>query len=235
MSVGVSEGMPAEDLSRQPIFPLKREPLYVAIANQIRQLILRAELKPGSRVQEQYLSDLFDVSRTPLREALKVVAQEGLIEILPNKGARITDIDVDELAEIFQVLCTLQRLSAELMLANVTEQHLAELRAMHAAMLAAGNNGERDRYFSLNQDIHRYMTRIAGNGVLIDLETQLGFKISRARYLANLDPNRWHESMLEHEEIMRALESRQLDRLVQAMTTHIRKTGQAVIEGVRRA
>lgn len=211
---------------------VKREPMYLAIANQLRGLILKAELKPGSRVHEQYLSELFDVSRTPLREALKVIAQEGLIELLPNKGARITAIDVKELQEIFQVMTNLQALVAEQLLEHAGEPDVRGLLQLHEAMVRATDQGDRDTYFKLNQNVHHEFSRLAGNSVLADIEKQLGVKIARARYLANLNPNRWLESVAEHGRIMQALQARDRSGLIAAMSEHMRNTGQAVLAGL---
>ncbi|WP_341667550.1 GntR family transcriptional regulator [Alcaligenes sp. SDU_A2] len=211
---------------------VKREPMYLVIANQLRSLILKAELKPGSRVHEQYLSDLFDVSRTPLREALKVIAQEGLIELLPNKGARITAIDLQELREIFQVMTNLQALVAEQLLEHASDQDVQGLMQLHTAMVDAARQGDRDGYFKLNQNVHHEFSRLAGNSVLADIEKQLGVKIARARYMANLNPDRWLESVTEHGHIMHALQARDRAGLIAAMSEHMRNTGQAVLAGL---
>lgn len=210
---------------------LKREPLYLVIANQLRSLILRAELKPGSRVQEQYLSELFEVSRTPLREALKLIAKEGLIELLPNKGARITDVDVDELQEIFQVMTSLQELIAAQVLENITDEEIVALTVLQTKMATAVSTGDRDTYFALNQKVHKELSRVAGNRVVGRIEEQLGMKIARARYLANLNADRWLESVDEHAQILTALTNRDHDGLVSAMREHMRNTGKAVIAG----
>lgn len=212
---------------------LRQRPLYVVIADRLRKMILESELEPESRVQEQQLCDLFGVSRTPLREALKVLASEGLVELLPNRGARITSIDPIEMLEVFEVMGALEALSGELIVQRATDEDIAYILSLHEQMLSFQREGDRVNYFQCNQKIHEVLTRLADNRVLQDLEAQLSIKISRARYAANFSDNRWAESAKEHETIMRALKKRDGAAVSAAMRLHMRKTGEAVIAGLR--
>lgn len=211
---------------------LRQKPLYVVIADRLRKMILESELEPESRVQEQQLCDSFGVSRTPLREALKVLANEGLIELLPNRGARVTSIDPIEMVEVFEVMGALEALSGELIVQRATDADIAYLLSLHEQMLSYQREGDRANYFKLNQQTHEILTRLADNRVLLDLEAQLSIKIARARYAANFSDNRWAESAKEHEAIMRALKKRDGDAVSAAMRAHMRKTGEAVIAGL---
>ncbi|MEQ6888911.1 GntR family transcriptional regulator [Halomonas sp. CS7] len=212
--------------------PLRRLSLYEVVAEQLREMVLEGELTPGSRISEKRLCESFEVSRTPLREALKVLANEGLVELLPNRGAKVTEVDPREVADLFEVMVELEALSGHLLARRASDAEIAELRALHHQMLDHYRRQERVEYFRLNQRIHRRLAEISGNGVLLELETTLNLKITRARYAANMKLGRWDESAREHERILDALERRDGEALANAMRDHMRYTGDAVLEGL---
>lgn len=212
--------------------PLRRLSLYEVVAEQLREMVLEGELMPGSRISEKRLCESFEVSRTPLREALKVLANEGLVELLPNRGAKVTEVDPREVADLFEVMVELEALSGHLLARRASDAEIAELRELHQQMLDHYRRQERPEYFRLNQRIHRRLAEISGNGVLLELETALNLKITRARYAANMKLGRWDESAREHECILEALERRDGKALADAMRDHMRKTGDAVLEGL---
>lgn len=213
--------------------PVRRLSLYEAVTERLREMVLEGELAPGSRISEKQLCEIFDVSRTPLREALKVLANEGLVELLPNRGAKVTEVTLREVVDLFEVMVVLEGLSGKLLVARATDADIEEIRGMHQRMIALYQRHERAEYFLLNQDIHRRLTEIAGNSVLLELESTLAVKITRARYMANMQMGRWDESASEHEQILEALEERDAQKLSTAMRLHMRKTGDAVIQGLQ--
>lgn len=215
--------------------PLRRLSLYEAVTERLREMVLEGELAPGSRISEKQLCETFDVSRTPLREALKVLANEGLVELLPNRGAKVTEVTQREVTDLFEVMVVLEGLSGELLVSRASDADIADIRAMHQQMMTHYERQERPEYFQLNQDIHRRLTEIAGNSVLLELESSLSVKITRARYVANMHMGRWHESACEHQRILEALEERDAEMLSTAMRYHMRKTGDAVIKGLQHA
>lgn len=215
--------------------PVRRLSLYEAVTQRLREMVLEGELAPGSRISEKQLCEIFDVSRTPLREALKVLANEGLVELLPNRGAKVTEVTLREVVDLFEVMVVLEGLSGELLVARASNADIAEIRAMHQRMIELYQRHERAEYFLLNQDIHRRLTEIAGNSVLLELETSLSVKITRARYMANMLMGRWDESASEHELIIEALEKRDAQELSTAMRMHMRKTGDAVIQRLQQS
>lgn len=215
--------------------PVRRLSLYEAVTQRLREMVLEGELAPGSRISEKQLCEIFDVSRTPLREALKVLANEGLVELLPNRGAKVTEVTLREVVDLFEVMVVLEGLSGELLVARASNADIAEIRAMHQRMIELYQRHERAEYFLLNQDIHRRLTEIAGNSVLLELETSLSVKITRARYMANMLMGRWDESASEHELIIEALEKRDAQALSAAMRMHMRKTGDAVIQRLQQS
>lgn len=212
--------------------PLRRLSLYEVVAERLRTMVLEGELSPGSRISEKQLCEAFEVSRTPLREALKVLANEGIIELLPNRGARVTEVEPREVHDLFEVMAALEGLSGRLLASRVSDAEIDEIRTLHERMVAHYRRQKRREYFRLNQRIHRRLTEIAGNRVLLEQQEQLTLKITRARYAANLQLGRWDESIREHEAILAALEARDTEALATAMAEHMRHTGAAVLEGL---
>ncbi|WP_048307159.1 GntR family transcriptional regulator [Halomonas sp. PR-M31] len=210
--------------------PMERLSLFEIVTQHLREMILEGELSPGSRISEKQLCDTFDVSRTPLREALKVLAREGLIELLPNRGAKVTEIDPQEVVDLFEVMVVLEGLSGRLIASRAKETDIEEIRSLHQRMMGHYQRHERVKYFKINQQIHRRLTEIADNSVLLEFEGSLTLRIARARYAANMYLGRWKESAREHEHILAALESRDGDMLSIAMRLHMRKTGDAIIQ-----
>ncbi len=203
-------------------------PRYGDVVSGIRDLIVEGELAPGSRVPERVLCDKFGVSRTPLREALKVLASEGLIDLLPNRGARIVDLTEDDIEEMFQVMGALESLAGELAARKLTEEDLAELRALHYQMALHFTRGERMPYFRLNQQIHEKIFAASGNETLVKVYRGLSGRLRRARYIANISRARWAEAVEEHERILAALESRDGAMLGRILKDHLRKTCETV-------
>lgn len=213
--------------------PLRRHSLYEAVTERLREMVLEGELEPGSRISEKQLCEAFEVSPTPLRQALKVLVSEGLVEMLPNRGARVTEVDVQEVADLFEVMAVLEGLSGTLLATRANDAEIAEIRDLHERMMEQFRNNQRKEYFQLNQAIHRRLAEIAGNRVLLELETSLTLRITRARYAANMQMGRWEESAREHEYFVEALERRDAQGLSAAMSLHMRKTGNAVIQRLK--
>ncbi|GEK48524.1 transcriptional regulator [Bisbaumannia pacifica] len=222
---------PAAD-EASPGAPLRRLSLYQVVAERLRHMVLEGELAAGSRISEKRLCEAFEVSRTPLREALKVLANEGLVELLPNRGAQVTAVDPAEVHDLFEVMAALEGLSGHLLVERASDAEIAEIRALHARMLELHRRQRRQEYFEANQRLHRRLTEIAGNRVLLEQQGQLTHKITRARYAANLQQGRWDESAQEHGVILAALEARDAAALSAAMVEHMRRTGAAVLDGL---
>jgi len=215
------------------VTPLRRLSLYEAVTERLREMVMEGELEPGSRISEKRLCEAFEISPTPLRQALKVLVSEGLVEMLPNRGARVTEVDIQEVVDLFDVMVVLEGLSGTLLATKASDAEIAEIRDLHECMMEQFRNDQRREYFQLNQAIHRRLAEIAGNRVLLELETSLTLKITRARYAANMQMGRWEESAREHEYFVEALERRDVQGLSAAMSLHMRKTGNAVIRRLK--
>ncbi len=179
----------------------------------IRDMIMEGRLEPGSKVSEKDLCELFGISRTPLREALKVLASEGLIALLPHRGARVAQLTGKDTADLFQVMGALEGLAGELACARITDEAVNEIRARHHEMLAHYTRGDRSAYFVANQAIHEAIIAAADNGVLTVMYESLRGRIRPARLMANVTRERWDQAVREHGEILEALSRRDGVRL----------------------
>jgi DNA-binding GntR family transcriptional regulator len=142
---------------------LPRATLHDELTARLRALVIEGELAPGTRVPEKALCERFQVSRTPLREALKVLASEDLLELLPNRGAMVSRLTIADVEEVFPVMGALEALAGELACANITEEELAEVQALHYQMVLHYTRGELPAYFRLNQAIHEKILAAARN------------------------------------------------------------------------
>ena len=201
--------------------PIRRVSLHDELAGRLRTLIFEGELAPGEKLAEQELCDRFHVSRTPLREALKVLATEGLVEIVPNRGARVAKLTAADLDEAFPVMGALEALAGELACANITEDEIEAIAGLHEAMLMHYEDGRLADYFRANEAIHGMILAAADNATLTKLHDGLAGRVRRARYRANMSPERWAAAVAEHEAILGALEMRDGKRLGDILKQHL--------------
>jgi DNA-binding GntR family transcriptional regulator len=206
--------------------------LHGEVLARLRDYLLEGKLAEGARVPERELCELFGVSRTPLREALKVLAAEGLIDLLPNRGARMHALDAAELSELFDVIGGLEALAGRLACERITPEQVAEIEAIHYEMYSHYCRRDLDGYFRCNQLIHRRIVEIAANQTLRATYFNIGNRIRRVRYLANLDRrrDRWGEAMREHEGILDALRHRAGSELADILFAHLRNKRDAVLD-----
>ena len=196
--------------------------LHARLVGDVRQLINEGDLVPGARIQEQVLCLRFGVSRTPLREALKVLAVEGLVTLLPRRGSRVAALDGAQLAHVFEVVSMLEAEAGRLACQRIDAASLAEIQALHYQMHANYLRGDLPPYFALNQAIHTAIVAAAANPVLAATHAAMAGRIVRARYLANrLDSARWHKAMSEHTQILEALQQRDGAGLAALLSMHL--------------
>lgn len=205
----------------QEATPIIRRPLHEEAADRLRDLIIQGRLAAGTRLNERLLTAQLGLSRTPLREAFKVLATEGLVELLPNRGAIVSQVDPVRLSETLAVMGALEALAGELACLHATEAQLNEIRALHYEMLAYHARGDLAGYFKFNQAIHLKIVKYAGNAVLYNAYRQLNGNVRRARYMANLSKERWDAAVREHEEILAALGARDLRRIKALLSDHL--------------
>ncbi len=168
---------------------IHRRYLHDEVAERIRELVLSGELEPNSRVNELELAERFGISRTPLREAIKILATEGMLELLPNRGARVAAVNEAEIDEMLEVIAGLEANAARLLAKRITDSEIADIAELHEAMLEAYGKRDETRYFTLNRQIHEAMMRAAKNATLAHSSMRVFRRIQRFRYEAHKTPN----------------------------------------------
>lgn len=210
------------------------EPRLLAeeVLERLRDLIIQGELAPGVKLNERVLCERLRTSRTPVREAIKYLASEGLVELLPNRGAIVTPITAATVREMFVLLGALEALAGELACANASDAQIAEIRALHYQMLAHHARGDLAQYFRCNQQIHLHLVECTGNATLLNTYRSLNGHVRRARYMANLSRERWDHAVEEHEKILGALVRRDSALLPALLRSHLNNKMLVVLESL---
>ncbi|SAL57642.1 GntR family transcriptional regulator [Caballeronia cordobensis] len=214
---------------------LRTRGMAAEIAARLRVMIDEGELPPGARIDEKELSTAFDVSKTPLREALKVLTSEGRVTHRQYIGYRVAEIDLDDLAATFELLHGLEAMAGELVSRRITDNEVAAIAARHRRMVEYHQAGKRVEYFKLNQQIHQAIVDAAANPVLAGVYSTLMSKVHRARGAANADTLRWAESASEHEAILAALEDPAHRDLPRILREHSENTAREVLDVLMRS
>jgi DNA-binding GntR family transcriptional regulator len=209
-----------DDISA-PSEPIIRRTLHDELLIRLRAMILDGELAPGEKVPEKDLCERFGVSRTPLREALKVLANDGLVTLTPNRGAMIADLTLEDLEEAFPVIGALESLAGEMACANITNEEIAAIKKLHGEMITHYSARALKPYFAINQQIHEMILAAARNQTLSSLYRALEGRVRQARYLANMTSSRWAQAVEEHERMISALEARDGPALAKILKDHL--------------
>lgn len=207
---------------------LRRRTLHSEVVEHLRNMILEGELEPGKKIIEQDLCLRFDISRTPLREALKVLAAEGMVELLPRRGARVAMIDEAELDELFPIIASLEALAGELACERIDQAGVEAIRRLHERMLTAYQQGKHLAYSKLNRQIHHAIFAAAGNSALTTLYQSMEYRIRSIRHTARQTPEDWKAAVADHERILAALEARDGPLLARTLKAHIANTADMV-------
>ncbi len=210
------------DLESAPMSAVSLAPraLYEEVAELLRQRIFRRELEPGSWIDEVKIAQEFGISRTPLREALKVLAAEGLITMKVRRGAYVTEVSEQDLDEVYHLLSLLESDAAAVAATRATEAQLAELRALHRELEGAVH--DRDRFFAINERFHMRLLEISGNRWRNQMVGDLRKVMKLNRHNSLLKSGRIEESLAEHGSVMKALEQRDAAQVMQRMQEHFR-------------
>ena len=195
--------------------------LYQEVAERLRQRIFAHELTPGTWIDEQKLAEQYGISRTPLREALKVLASEGLVELKPRRGCYVTEISRQDLDDIFPLMALLEGRSAAEAVRAAKPADIAELRGIHDRLEAAARDGRIDAFFEANQEFHKRIQELANNRWLLSVIQDLRkvLKLSRLHSLSL--EGRLQQSLDEHRAIMTAFEAKDVARAEKLMHDHL--------------
>lgn len=213
--------------------PLQRQSLHDQIVERLRVEIIEGHLAPGAKLNEKALCERFGVSRTPLRESLKVLAAEGLVQITPHYGASITPLTIEDLEEVFPIMGALEGVSGELAAQRMTDAEIAGVARDHNLMLRHYEAREMPEYFECNERIHAAILDGARNPTLIATMRGLAGRVRRARYQANMSEERWRKAVEEHEVILSALQSRDAAALSDILRIHLLNKLETVRESLR--
>ena len=194
--------------------------LYEEVAELLRQRIFKRELAPGSWIDELKLAEEYGISRTPLREALKVLATEGLVTMKVRRGAYVTEVSERDLADVYHLLALLESDAAGIVATQATPAQLKELQGLHEELEKAAGN--RERFFEINETFHMRLLEIANNRWRDQMVADLRKVMKLNRHNSLLKSGRIEESLAEHRAIMQALAARDAEATAQRMREHFR-------------
>jgi DNA-binding GntR family transcriptional regulator len=215
------------------VVSIPRAALHEQVAQRLRQMLVENRIAPGAKLNERELADVLNVSRTPLREAIKMLAAEGLVELLPNRGAIAVSLSETDVLNTFEVMAGLEAMSGELAAQRITEAELAEIKAMQFEMMAAYTRRDLSNYYRINAQIHSAINAAAKNPVLTITYNQVNARLQALRFRSNQDGAKWKRAMGEHEKMIVALERRDAAALRELLAAHLRAKRDAVIEQLR--
>jgi DNA-binding GntR family transcriptional regulator len=201
--------------------------LYEEVAELLRQRIFSRELEPGSWIDEVKLAQEYGISRTPLREALKVLAAEGLVTIKVRRGAYVTEMSERDLAEVYHLLALLESDAAAAVAQQATAAELKELQKLHRELENAVK--DRERFFALNESFHMRLLEIAGNRWRNQMVADLRKVMKLNRHHSLLKSGRIQESLAEHGAVMQALAQRDAAAARERMQAHFRNGLEAAV------
>ena len=202
--------------------PIARPALKDEVVNQLKQMIDDGVLIAGSRLPERRLCEQLGVSRTPLREAFRVLVSEGVLEVKPHRGVTVKKFKPEDIDHMFQVLEVLEALAGELACDAMTDDELAKIERLHERMMKAFHERDRKMFFKLNQSIHEEIVRAARNPALSKVYEGLSGQTRRIRYMAGSTDSEWAVAAEEHEKIMAALKERNRRILQGLLRAHLR-------------
>ena len=203
-----------------PFLPqnLKQGPLYEEVAERLRQHIFNRELAPGNWIDELKLAKDYGISRTPLREALKVLAAEGLVTMKVRRGAYVTEVNEKDLTDVYHLLSLLEADAAGVVATQATPAQLKELQGLHNELEKAVKN--REHFFEINEAFHMHLLRVANNRWRDQMVADLRKVMKLNRHNSLLKSGRMEESLIEHRAIMQALAARDAQAAAQCMREH---------------
>jgi DNA-binding GntR family transcriptional regulator len=196
--------------------------LHDEIVSRLRHMVVEGEIPPGTRVPERALCAAFGISRTPLREALKVLAAEGQIVLLPNRGARVAKLTGKDVRDLFEVCEGLEAIAGELACKRISDEELRQLSDLHEDMRRHFESEDLVAYYRCNRAIHESIVRASDNAVLVQLYDSVTARIRGARYVVPMPADHWALAMREHDAIMNALLRRDGIALAHILQTHLR-------------
>ncbi len=216
------------------IISIPRTVLHQQVGSRLRQLIVEGHIAPGAKLNERALCEQLHISRTPLREAIKMLAAEGLVALLPNRGAVAAQLSVQDVEHTFEVIAGLEGQSGELAAQRITAPELAEIRALHFEMRAAHARSDLPTYYRLNALIHNHINAAARNPVLTQTYLTVNARLQALRFRSNFDTAKWKRALKEHDKMLALLTARDAAGLRAMLVTHLEHKRDVVLALMRK-
>lgn len=226
----MSQSQPSKATSAVRKVKLSRKSLHERVADELRDQIISGMLKPGEKLAVNELALSIGVSLTPLREAIKLLAAESLIEVMPNRGARVAPITVEQTRALFEVIAGIESLAAELATLRMSDADRAHLADLHEQMRSHFDDPSPVHYFECNRKIHDKVVEYARNAILTEQRGKLAQQAARIRFFALKNLGRRSEAMQEHDELMQAFEARDPDAARRIWRKHLIGSGAQTIQ-----
>ena len=207
--------------------------LHEAIFQKLRLLLVEGKIPPGSKLNERELAESLKVSRTPIREAIRRLAADGLVELIANRGAIALQLSVVDVINTFDVIADLEGFSGELAAKNISDAALSELEALQYEMMASYARRDLSSYYKLNLRIHQLINQAANNPVLSKLFSQVNARIEALRFRSNQDGVKWEKAVEEHQEMLDALKARDSARMRKIMMQHVKNKRDVVVQLIK--
>jgi DNA-binding GntR family transcriptional regulator len=212
------------------VISIQRTALHEQVADRLRPMLVEGGIPPGAKLNERELAAVLRVSRTPLREAIKMLAAEGLVELVPNRGAMAVSLSEADVRNTFEVMAGLEALSGELAAQRITGAELAAIRSLQAEMMAAYARRDLSSYYRINGQIHGAINTAAKNPVLTSMYRQLNARLQALRYRSNLDEAKWKRAAQEHEQMVLALAAHDSATMRTLLLAHLREKRDVVLK-----
>jgi DNA-binding GntR family transcriptional regulator len=202
---------------------IKKKTLHEEIANNLRELIMSGELQEGDKIKEDELCSSMGISKTPLREALRVLSVEGLIRLVPNRGSFVSTPTFEEIREMFDVMSVLEGVCARAAAAKMGAKDLATLEKLHERLEENYRRKAQREYIRINNQYHAFIQELAGNRTLNQIVNGLRQKILLYRYQSLNLPERFAQSIQEHRDLLEAFRKKDPKKAETLMRRHLKK------------
>jgi DNA-binding GntR family transcriptional regulator len=213
--------------------PPPRKALHEELTQRLRQMLVENQIAPGAKLNERQLCETLSVSRTPLREAIKSLAAEGLVELLPNRGAVAASLSEEDVLHAFELLACLEGQAGWWAAQRITDAELQHIEAMHYEMMASYVRRDLPAYYRLNAAIHKAISQATHNPVFCSTYEQVNARLQALRFKSNQDGDKWKAAVAEHDQMVAALKAHDAQALRQVLVTHLEHKRDVVIAQLR--
>jgi DNA-binding GntR family transcriptional regulator len=215
------------------VIEISRVALHDQVVARLRTMLVEGRIPPGAKLNERTLCEQLRISRTPLREAIKLLAAEGLVDLLPNRGAIAVKLTEADVLNTFEVLAELEGMSGELAAKRIDDAQLSELRALHYEMMACHARQDLSGYYRLNATIHTSINDAAGNPVLASTYRSINARVQSLRFRTNQNTAKWKRAIKEHEVMIAALTEHDAAAMRAVLVQHLINKRDTVLDLMR--